>query len=66
MAGQMAAIGANAPWYVWSLIAWALVTGLSLLSVDVGAKVLGALGRPVLTLTLAEATSGIAAIKNAI
>jgi glucose-6-phosphate isomerase len=30
------------------------------------AKVLGALGRPVLTLTLAEAKSGIAAIKNAI
>ena len=30
------------------------------------AKVLGALGRPVLTLTLAEAKSGISAIKNAI
>jgi glucose-6-phosphate isomerase len=30
------------------------------------AKVLGALGRPVLTLTLAEAKAGIAAIKNAI
>jgi glucose-6-phosphate isomerase len=30
------------------------------------AKVLGALGRPVLTLTLAEAKSGVAAIKNAI
>ena len=29
------------PWYVWSLIAWALVTALSLFSVDVGAKVLG-------------------------
>jgi amino acid transporter len=33
--------GIDWPWYVWSLIAWALVTGLSLLSVDVGAKVLG-------------------------
>ena len=31
----------NWPWYVWSLIAWALVTALSLASVDVGAKVLG-------------------------
>ncbi len=30
------------------------------------AKVLGAMGRPVLTLTLAEAKAGIAAIKNAI
>ena len=43
MAGQMAAYGLNAPWYVWTLVAWALVTGLSLLSVDVGAKVLGTL-----------------------
>ncbi len=31
------------PWYVWTLIAWALVTGLSALSVDIGAKVLGLL-----------------------
>jgi amino acid transporter len=43
MAGQMAALGLKAPWYVWTLVAWALVTGLSLLSVDVGAKLLGAL-----------------------
>ena len=43
MAGQMASVGINAPWWAWTLIAWALVTGLSLLSVDVGAKVLGAL-----------------------
>jgi amino acid transporter len=43
MAGQMAALGLIAPWYVWTLVAWALVTGLSLLSVDVGAKLLGAL-----------------------
>lgn len=31
------------PWWAWSLIAWVLVTALSLLSVDVGAKVLGVL-----------------------
>ncbi len=43
LAGQMAGLGINAPWYVWTLVAWALVTGLSLLSVDVGAKVLGTL-----------------------
>lgn len=40
---QMSAIGMDLPWYIWALIAWALVTGLSLLSVDVGAKVLGGL-----------------------
>ncbi len=42
-AGQFASIGINLPWYIWCLIAWVLVTGLSLLSVDVGAKVLGTL-----------------------
>jgi amino acid transporter len=31
------------PWWAWTLIAWAVVTLLSLLSVDVGAKVLGGL-----------------------
>ncbi len=31
------------PWWAWALIAWALVTALSLLRVDVGAKVLGVL-----------------------
>lgn len=35
--------GIDLPWHVWTLLAWALVTGLSLLSVDVGAKVLGTL-----------------------
>jgi len=30
-------------WYVWAIIAWVLVTALSLLSVDVGARVLGTL-----------------------
>lgn len=43
LAGQMAAVGINLPWFVWSILAWVLVTGLSLLSVDVGAKVLGTL-----------------------
>ncbi|MEY2694551.1 MAG: hypothetical protein RL142_899 [Actinomycetota bacterium] len=43
MAGQMASLGIDVPWWAWTLIAWALVTGLSLLSVDVGAKVLGVL-----------------------
>jgi amino acid transporter len=42
--GQMAdKFGIDWPWYVWTLIAWALVLGLSVLSVDVGAKLLGVL-----------------------
>jgi amino acid transporter len=31
------------PWWVWTLVAWAVVTLLSLASVDVGARVLGGL-----------------------
>ncbi len=34
-------LGISLSWYWWSLIAWAVVTGLSLLAVDIGAKVLG-------------------------
>ena len=43
MQGQMASIGINLPWVAWVIISWVLVTGLSLLSVEVGAKVLGTL-----------------------
>lgn len=44
MAGQMnAQFGIDWAWYVWTLIAWALVLLLSLASVEVGAKVLGVL-----------------------
>ncbi|MEY4491665.1 MAG: hypothetical protein RL085_76 [Actinomycetota bacterium] len=44
VAGEMAArFAIDLPWYVWTLLAWAIVTGLSLLSVDIGAKVLGVL-----------------------
>ncbi|RJT94494.1 APC family permease [Arthrobacter frigidicola] len=43
MAGQIGALGLDLPWWFWALIAWAVVTVLSLASVDVGAKVLGAL-----------------------
>jgi amino acid transporter len=53
--GQMAAdFGIDLPWYVWTVIAWVLVTLLSLLSVDVGAKVLG-------TLMIAELASLVVA-----
>ena len=43
VAGQMAALGLDLPWWVWTIAAWAIVTLLALLSVDVGAKVLGVL-----------------------
>jgi len=44
MAGQMAAqFGIELAWYAWALIALVIATLLSLLSVDVGAKVLGVL-----------------------
>lgn len=49
--GKMnAEFGLDLSWWVWSLSAWALVLVLSMLSVDVGAKVLGVL----LTLELAS------------
>lgn len=35
--------GISVDWWVWTLIAWALVLGLSAFSVDIGAKVLGIL-----------------------
>ncbi len=42
VSGTMAGLGVDLPWFVWSAIAWVLVSGLSLLSVDIGAWVLGA------------------------
>lgn len=41
VSGFAANLGLELPWYVWSLLVWVIVSGLSLLSVDVGAKVLG-------------------------
>ena len=39
--GVIGGLGLVLPWYVWALLAWVVVTALSLLRVDVGAKVLG-------------------------
>ena len=39
----MTQFGVDLAWWVWALLAWLLVTGLSLLSVDIGAKILGVL-----------------------
>jgi amino acid transporter len=41
VAGTMAGYGIDLPWLVWSALAWLIVSGLSLMSVDLGAKVLG-------------------------
>ncbi len=40
---MQATFGVDLAWWAWSLIAWAVVLGLSVLRVDVGAKVLGVL-----------------------
>lgn len=43
-AGQFQArLGLDLSWWAWSLLAWAVVLGLSVLQVDLGAKVLGVL-----------------------
>lgn len=60
-AGQFAAWGMDLPWYVWSIIAWVLVTGLSTLSVDVGAKVLGVL---MILEVLSLLVAGVAILAN--
>jgi len=57
----MAEFGINAPWWVWSIGAWVFVTLLSLLAVDVGAKILGVLlSLEVLVLIIA----GVAMLAN--
>jgi len=51
VAGQVAAeVGIDLPWWAWVLLAWVVVLALSLLSVDIGAKVVGVL----MTLELAS------------
>lgn len=48
------------PWWVWALAAWALVTLLGLLRVDITGKVLGVLLTAELIVTVAESVSGLA------
>jgi amino acid transporter len=43
LATEMAELGVDLAWWVWVLAAWAVVMALSLVSVDIGAKVLGLL-----------------------
>lgn len=50
------ALGVSIPWYIWCAIGWVGVTVLSLLSVDIGAKVLGVLtGLEVLSMLIVAA-----------
>ena len=61
-AGQMSAqFGIDFPWYIWSLIAVAIATVLSILRVDVGAKVLGVL---MIAEILSMLLAGIAALAD--
>lgn len=64
LSGQVAAStnGAiNLPWYVWTIIAWVVVTLLSSLGVDIGAKVLGSL---MLLELLSLVIAGVAMLSN--
>jgi amino acid transporter len=61
MAGQMASVGITLDWWAWALIAWVVVTALSMLSVDVGANVLGVL---MLAEVLSLFITGVAILVN--
>ena len=52
-------LGVNWSWWVWALIAWAVVTVLGLLRVDVTGKVLGVLLTAEIIVILAETISGL-------
>jgi len=53
-------LGVHAPWWAWALGAWALVTVLGLLRVDITGKILGALLTCELVVIVAEAAAGLA------
>jgi amino acid transporter len=60
-AGQAAAhLGVNASWWVWALAAWAVITVLGLLRVDITGKVLGVLLSAEVVVILAETIAGLA------
>jgi amino acid transporter len=53
-------LGIHAPWWVFALGAWAVITILGLLRVDITGKVLGVLLCAEITVTLAETVTGLA------
>jgi amino acid transporter len=52
-------LGVHARWWVWALAAWAVITVLGLLRVDVTGKVLGVLTGAEIIVIAAEAISGL-------
>ena len=55
-----ASLGVHAPWWAWALAAWAVITVLGLLRVDITGKVLGVLTAAEIVVIIAEAISGLA------
>jgi amino acid transporter len=55
-----ARLNLHAPWWVWALGAWAMITALGLLRVDITGWVLGVLLTAEVTVIIAEAVSGLA------
>jgi amino acid transporter len=53
-------LGVHAPWWAWALGAWALITVLGLLRVDITGKVLGVLLTAEVIVILAETVAGLA------
>jgi amino acid transporter len=53
-------LGVHAPWWAWALGAWAIVTVLGLLRVDITGKVLGVLLTAEVCVILAETVLGLA------
>ena len=51
-------LGLHAPWWVWALAAWAVVTVLGLLRVDITGRVLGVLLTAEIVVILAETVAG--------
>lgn len=52
-------LGVHAPWWVWALVAWAVVTVLGLLRVDIASKVLGVLLTLEILVILTETLAGL-------
>jgi amino acid transporter len=59
-ASQAAALGIHGQWWAWALGAWAVITVLGLLRVDITGKVLGVLTAAEIVVIAAEAISGLA------
>jgi amino acid transporter len=53
-------LGIHAQWWVWALGAWAVITALGLLRVDITGKVLGVLTAAEIVVIVAETISGLA------